>query len=128
MSLWRLFHESKIIVLGLVVRWQVLFPAASFCALLVVQHLPPNRTDLPLLLNGIFCRICADFGADANVIGGKLARKLGLSIDSQSRCPCFELPTFKRLLKPFGKASITCEFGQELASRASEVFLTFLSG
>lgn len=91
-------------------------------ALPVVPHLPPNRTDLPLLLNGIFCRICEDFGADANVIDAKLARKLGLSIDSQSRCPSFELPTFKRLLQPFGMASITCEFPQEPASRVSEVF------
>jgi hypothetical protein len=36
-------------------------------ALPVVQYLPPNRTDSPSLLNGIFAE-CADFGADANAI------------------------------------------------------------
>jgi len=56
------------------------------------------------------------------VIDAKLVRKLGLAIDSKTTCPAFELPTFKRLLRPFGRVSITCEFPQEPLSRVSEVF------
>jgi hypothetical protein len=91
-------------------------------SLAVVHDLPLNRKDLPLLLNGTFCRTCTDFGADANVINARFARKLGLAVDSRTRCPPFELPTFKKHLTPSGRVPILREFPQEPTSRASEGF------
>jgi hypothetical protein len=88
----------------------------------IYQHLKPNRKDLPLLLNGTPCRACADFGASANVIDAKFARELDLTIDSITPCPAFELPTFRKLLKPSGRVSINCEFPEEPASCVVEEF------
>ena len=56
------------------------------------------------------------------MISAKFAHELGLVIDTVTPCPAFELPTFKKLLRPSGRVSITCEFPAEPASRVIEVF------
>ena len=56
------------------------------------------------------------------MINAKFARELDLVIDSVTPCPAFELPTFKKLLKPSGRVSVTCEFPEEPESRVVEVF------
>lgn len=61
----------------------------------VLDHLVPNRKDLPIYLNGRSCRACADFGAASNAIDEAYALELGIVID-RIKCPEFQLPTDRK--------------------------------
>lgn len=79
----------------------------------IIEHVMPNKKDLPLLLNGHLCRTCADFGATGNIISADFANRSGIHFELDDNCQPFELPTFKTKVWPIGRAWIRCQFPDE---------------
>lgn len=87
----------------------------------ILEHIAPKRKDLPILIQGIHVRACADFGAAANILSLEFIKEIGIHF-ARSYCPPFELPTFGRLIQPIGTVELTCEFPGEPNSLSIEKF------
>lgn len=94
-------------------------------SLSIIEHLAPTKKDLPIYLEGNFCRACADFGAAANIIDAEYALQINVVIVQDNACKPFLLPTFGRLIWPMGRAKILCVFPDEPLTEKVYDFFVF---